>query len=183
VGTVNAFLAKSYGFSGVMLRSAGCAWDLRKCAPYEAYKKTTFKVPIGVFGDCYDRYLIRVLEMYASLNILKQCLEALEGGPVSLEESKEVMLTSMEGIIQHFKKYSSGLELPKQVSYAAVESPKGEFGVFLISNDSSKPYRCKIRSPGFFHLSSLSFLSCGHFLADVVTIIGSLDIVFGEIDR
>lgn len=143
-----------------------------------------FQVPVGQKGDCYDRYLIRVLEMFESLEILKQSLNILDFGNVSTPGTKKSeMLLSMEGVIQHFKQYSAGELLPKGSFYTGIEAPKGEFGVFLITNSTAKPYRCKIRSPGFFHLQGLNFLSAGHLLADVVTIIGSIDIVFGEVDR
>jgi len=180
---VSKTTAMSYGFTGVMLRSTGTFFDIRKCNPYEVYDRLTFACPVGSNGDCYDRYLLRIFEMYESLNIMKQCLGLLDYGPVSSEDSKLVMLSSMEGVIQHFKKYSAGTELSTDLAYGAVEAPKGEFGVFLVTTGGGKPYRCKIRSPGFFHLQSLNHLSVGHFLADVVTIIGSLDVVFGEIDR
>lgn len=147
-------------------------------------KVPEFKIPVGRSGDCYDRYLIRVLEMYESLKIIKSCLALLDSGLVAPAGTKKSeMLSHMEGIIQHFKFYSAGEILPKGTFYTSIEAPKGEFGVFLITTDKSKPYRCKIRSPGFFHLQGLNFLGTGHLLADIVTIIGSIDIVFGEIDR
>jgi NADH dehydrogenase I D subunit len=184
VGVVSKKTAVSFGFSGVLLRSAGVSWDLRTCTPYEVYPALSFNVPVGQKGDCFDRYLIRILEMFESLEILKKSLSILDFGPVSPPGTKKSeMLSNMEGVIQHFKQYSAGEVLPGGSFYTGIEAPKGEFGVFLITNGTSKPFRCKIRSPGFFHLQGLNFLSVGHLLADVVTIIGSIDIVFGEVDR
>lgn len=172
-----------------MLRASGIFWDLRKTYPYEVYKNLKFKIPIGKYGDCYDRYLVRVQEMRESLKIIEQCLLKIPKGPVKTIKNKTsppsrlFMKTKMESLIQHFKYYSEGFSVKKGESYISVESPKGEFGVFLCSDGSSKPYRCKLRAPGFLHLQGLNFLSQKHFIADVVTIIGTLDIVFGEVDR
>ncbi len=189
IGVVSKSEALSLGFTGPMLRGSGVAWDLRKSQPYEVYDRMDFKVPIGKHGDCYDRYLVRVEEMYESLKIIKQALQQLPTGPVMVDDNKiappkrSEMKESMEAIIHHFKLYTEGYKVPKGQVYAAVEAPKGEFGVYLISDGSNKPYRCHIRAPGFAHLQALDFMSKGHLLADVVANIGSLDIVFGEIDR
>lgn len=189
VGIVTKEEALDWGFSGVMLRGSGFAWDLRRSQPYEVYSELDFDIPIGKNGDCYDRYLLRVEEMYQSINIIKQCIENIPSGPVKTlnkkiaPPSREEMKHSMEALIHHFKLYTEGYHVPKGETYAAVEAPKGEFGVFLVSDGSNKPYRCKIKAPGFAHLQGLDFMSRGHMLADVVTNIGSLDIVFGEIDR
>jgi NADH-quinone oxidoreductase subunit D len=181
------------GFSGVMLRGAGAAWDLRKAQPYECYSELDFDIPVGKHGDCYDRYLVRVEEMRQSVRIMKQCIERLrspEGqGPVIAEDNRitpprrPIMKRSMEAMIEHFKLYTEGVRVPKGEVYVAVEAPKGEFGVYLVSEGGNRPYRCKIRAPSFAHLQAMDFLSRGHMLADVSAIIGSLDIVFGEIDR
>jgi NADH dehydrogenase (ubiquinone) Fe-S protein 2 len=189
IGIVSAKEALSHGFSGVMLRGSGIAWDLRKSNPYEIYSKLNFNIPVGKNGDCYDRYLIRVYEMYESLNIIKQCLKSLPSGLVKSDDKKispperADMKYSMESLIHHFKLYSEGFNVPKNETYACVEAPKGEFGAYLVSDGSNKPYRCKIKAPGFLHLQSLNSMSKGHMIADVVTIIGTQDIVFGEIDR
>lgn len=189
VGIVSSDDAMNLGFSGVMLRGSGIAWDLRKNHPYEVYDKMNFNVPVGKNGDCYDRYLIRVYEMYESLNIIKQCLTDMPNGLVRSDDKKLTpperadMKYSMESLIHHFKLYSEGFNVPKNETYACVEAPKGEFGVYLISDGSNKPYRCKIKAPGFLHLQSLDFMSKGHMIADVVTVIGTQDIVFGEVDR
>ena len=185
--------AWKWGFSGVMVRGSGAPWDLRKSQPYECYADLDFDIPIGKNGDCYDRYLIRMEEMRQSIRIMRQCIERLlskeGGGPVSSTDGKIVppkrgeMKRSMESLIHHFKLYTEGYHVPEGEVYAAVEAPKGEFGVFVVSDGSNKPYRCKIRAPGFPHLSAMDFLNRGHMLADVSAIIGSLDIVFGEIDR
>jgi NADH-quinone oxidoreductase subunit D len=182
-----------WGFSGVMVRGSGAAWDLRKAQPYECYSELEFDIPIGKNGDCFDRYLIRMQEMRESVRIMKQCCERLGSetgrGPVSAESAKVVppkrgdMKRSMEALIHHFKLYTEGIHVPAGEVYAAVEAPKGEFGVYLVADGSNKPYRCKIRAPGFPHLQAMDFLNRGHMLADVSAIIGSLDIVFGEIDR
>jgi NADH dehydrogenase (ubiquinone) Fe-S protein 2 len=189
VGIVTAKEALSHGFSGVMLRGSGIAWDLRKNNPYEIYDKLDFCIPVGKNGDCYDRYLIRVYEMYESLNIIKQCLKAMPVGLIKSKDNKVIpperadMKYSMESLIHHFKLYSEGFNVLENETYACVEAPKGEFGVYLVADGSNKPYRCKIKAPGFLHLQSLNSMSKGHMIADVVTIIGTQDIVFGEIDR
>ncbi len=181
--------ALAWGFSGVMVRGSGGAWDLRKSQPYECYEELDFDIPVGKNGDCYDRYLIRMEEMRQSLSIMKQCLALMEPGPVSSTDGKIVppkrgeMKRSMEALIHHFKLYTEGFKVPEGEVYAAVEAPKGEFGVYLVSDGSNKPYRCKIRAPGFAHLQAMDFLCRGHMLADVSAILGSLDIVFGEVDR
>jgi NADH dehydrogenase (ubiquinone) Fe-S protein 2 len=189
VGLVSAAEALNAGFSGVMLRGSGLAWDLRKTRPYEIYEKLDFNIPVGKSGDCYDRYLIRVYEMYESLNILKQCLKDLPPGLVKIDDRKIIssdrseMKSSMESLIHHFKLCTEGFNVLSNETYACVEAPKGEFGVYLVSDGSNKPYRCKIKAPGFLHLQALNNMSKGHMIADVVTIIGTQDIVFGEIDR
>ena len=185
--------AWNWGFSGVMVRGSGAAWDLRKSQPYECYSELDFDIPIGKNGDCYDRYLIRMEEMRQSTKIMKQCLEKLrspEGrGPVAVDDNKIVppkraeMKQSMEALIHHFKLYTEGFKVPAGEVYCAVEAPKGEFGVYLVADGTNKPYRCKIKAPGFAHLSAMDFLTRGHMLADVSAILGSLDIVFGEVDR
>ena len=191
VGVVSAEQAMAWGFSGVMVRGSGIAWDLRRSQPYECYSELDFEIPLGVNGDCYDRYLCRMQEMRESVKIILQCVERLRKtpGPVLTENNKVVpprraeMKRSMEALIHHFKIYTEGLHTPAGEIYAAVEAPKGEFGVFLVSDGSNKPYRCKIRAPGFAHLSAMDWLCRGHMLADVSAILGSLDIVFGEVDR
>jgi NADH-quinone oxidoreductase subunit D len=193
IGVVTLQQAWEWGFSGVMVRGSGAAWDLRKSQPYECYAEMDFDIPIGKNGDCYDRYLIRMEEMRQSVRIMKQCiakLRALDGqGPVATEDNKIVpprrseMKRSMEALIHHFKLYTEGFHVPAGEIYAAVEAPKGEFGVYLVSDGSNKPYKCKIRAPGFAHLQAMDFICRGHLLADVSAILGSLDIVFGEVDR
>ncbi|WP_316354302.1 NADH-quinone oxidoreductase subunit D [Devosia sp.] len=193
IGVVKLEDAWNMGFSGVMVRGSGAAWDLRKSQPYECYAEMDFDIPIGKNGDCYDRYLIRMEEMKQSTYIMQQCvakLNAADGkGPVSSLDGKVVppkrgeMKKSMEALIHHFKLYTEGYKVPAGEVYAAVEAPKGEFGVYLVSDGTNKPYRCKIRAPGFAHLSAMDFLCRGHMLADVSAILGSLDIVFGEVDR
>lgn len=189
IGIVTQKEAMDWGFSGPMLRGSGIAWDLRKAQPYDVYDKMQFDVPIGKNGDCYDRYLIRVEEMYQSLKIMKQAIEAMPQGPIKTADprlsppKREDMKVSMEAMINHFKLYTEGYDVPKGQVYVPVEAPKGEFGVYLYSDGSNKPYRCRIRAPGFAHLQALDAMSRGHLLADVVTIISSLDVVFGEIDR
>ena len=193
IGVVKLEDAWNLGFSGVMVRGSGAAWDLRKSQPYECYDEMDFDIPIGKNGDCYDRYLIRMEEMRQSNRIMQQCiakLNAPEGkGPVSSLDGKVVppsrgeMKRSMEALIHHFKLYTEGYKVPAGEVYAAVEAPKGEFGVYLVSDGTNRPYRCKIRAPGFAHLSAMDFLCRGHMLADVSAILGSLDIVFGEVDR
>ena len=172
-----------------MLRGSGIPWDLRKAQPYEIYSELNFSIPVGSSGDCFDRYLIRIEEMRQSLVILSQAINLLEAGPIKTNDckvcppSRSEMKNSMEGVIHHFKFFSEGLILPFGETYTATEAPKGEFGVYLISNNSEKPYRCKIKAPGFGHLQALNTMAKGHMIADVVTIIGTQDIVFGEIDR
>jgi len=193
IGVVDLDDAWNWGFSGVMVRGSGAVWDLRKSQPYECYAEMDFDIPIGKSGDCYDRYLIRMEEMRQSTRIMKQCVDKLNApdgkGPVSSLDGKVVppkrgeMKRSMEALIHHFKLYTEGYKVPAGEVYAAVEAPKGEFGVFLVSDGTNKPYRCKIRAPGFAHLSAMDFLCRGHMLADVSAILGSLDIVFGEVDR
>ena len=193
IGVVKLEDAWALGFSGVMVRGSGAAWDLRKSQPYECYSEMEFDVPIGKNGDCYDRYLIRMEEMRQSVRIMRQCCEQLLGkektGPVSSLDGKIVppkrseMKRSMEALIHHFKLYTEGYKVPAGEVYAAVEAPKGEFGVYLVSDGSNKPYRCKVRAPGFAHLQAMDFLCRGYMLADVSAILGSLDIVFGEVDR
>jgi NADH dehydrogenase (ubiquinone) Fe-S protein 2 len=190
VGVVNLYEALNWGFTGVMLRGSGLAWDLRKVQPYEkAYEFCDFLVPVGLNGDCYDRFLVRVEEMRQSLKIILQVINNLPKGFVRLQDSKIVppsrahMKHSMESLIHHFKLFSEGFSLPSGDVYVGVEAPKGEFGVYLVSNGTNRPYRCRIRAPGFFHLQGLDFMSKNHMIADVVTIIGTQDIVFGEVDR
>ena len=193
IGVVKLEDAWNLGFSGVMVRGSGAAWDLRKSQPYECYAEMDFDVPIGKNGDCFDRYLIRMEEMRQSTRIMKQCVDKLNAadgkGPVSSLDGKVVppkrgeMKQSMEALIHHFKLYTEGYKVPAGEVYSAVEAPKGEFGVYLVSDGTNKPYRCKIRAPGFAHLSAMDFLCRGHMLADVSAILGSLDIVFGEVDR
>jgi NADH dehydrogenase (ubiquinone) Fe-S protein 2 len=189
IGIVGAHDALAYGFSGPMLRGSGIAWDLRKNAPYEVYEDLVFDIPVGLRGDCYDRYLIRVQEMRQSLRIVSQCLDKMPPGLIKTDDKKITfpkraqMKNSMESLIQHFKIFTEGFTVPLGETYTAVEAPKGEFGVYLVSNGTSKPYRCKIRAPGFVHLQALEFMSKDHMLADVVTILGTQDIVFGEVDR
>jgi NADH-quinone oxidoreductase subunit D len=185
--------AWAWGFSGVMVRGSGAAWDLRKAQPYECYAELDFDIPVGKNGDNYDRQLIRMEEMRQSIRIMKQCLERLRSpqgqGPVTVGDNKIVpprrgeMKRSMEALIQHFKLYTEGHRVPPGEVYAAVEAPKGEFGVYLVADGTNRPYKCKIRAPGFAHLSAMDFLCRGHMLADVSAILGSLDIVFGEVDR
>jgi NADH-quinone oxidoreductase subunit D len=185
--------AWNWGFSGVMVRGSGAAWDLRKSQPYECYAELDFDIPVGKNGDCYDRYLIRMEEMRQSVKIMKQCCDKLrspEGqGPVSVTDQKIVppkrgeMKRSMEALIHHFKLYTEGYHVPAGEVYAAVEAPKGEFGVYLVADGTNKPYKCKIRAPGFAHLQAMDWLCKGHLLADVSAILGSIDIVFGEVDR
>lgn len=189
IGVVSAADALAWGFSGPMLRGSGIAWDLRKSQPYDVYDKVVFDVPVGTQGDCYDRYLIRVEEMRQSIRIISQCLNQMPSGMIKSDDrkitppSRSQMKGSMESLIHHFKLYTEGFAVPSSDVYQAVEAPKGEFGVYLISNGTNKPYRCKIRAPGFAHLQGLDFMSKHHLLADVVTIIGTQDIVFGEVDR
>ncbi len=191
IGVVTRDEALAWGFSGVMVRGSGVAWDLRRNQPYECYDEMEFDIPLGVNGDCYDRYLCRVEEMRQSVKIMRQCVERLRKspGPVLTVDHKATpprrseMKRSMEALIHHFKLYTEGLHTHPGEAYAAVEAPKGEFGVFLVSDGSNKPYRCKIRSPGYAHLASMDWINRGHMLADVSAVLGSLDIVFGEVDR
>mgnify|MGYP000553586573 CR=1 FL=1 len=189
VGVVTAEEAMDWGFSGVMLRGSSVAWDLRKSQPYDGYENVDFDIPIGKNGDCYDRYLCRIEEMRQSLRIIEQCLADMPDGPVSTPNNKYVppsrgeMKNSMEALIHHFKLYTEGFHVPAGETYTAVEAPKGEFGVYLVADGSNQPYRCKIRAPGYAHLQGLDYMCQGHMLADAVAIIGSQDIVFGEIDR
>jgi NADH-quinone oxidoreductase subunit D len=193
IGVVSLEDAWNWGFSGVMVRGSGAVWDLRRAQPYECYSDLEFQIPVGKNGDCYDRYLIRMEEMRQSVHIMKQCVDKLRSrkgqGPVTVDDNKIVpprrgeMKRSMEALIHHFKLYTEGYHVPAGEVYAAVEAPKGEFGVYLVSDGTNKPYKCKIRAPGYAHLSAMDFLTRGHMLADVSAILGSLDIVFGEVDR
>jgi NADH-quinone oxidoreductase subunit D len=193
IGVVTLQQAWEWGFSGVMVRGSGAAWDLRKAQPYECYAEMDFDIPIGKNGDCYDRYCIRMEEMRQSVAIMKQCIAKLRAsdgqGPVAIEDNKifpprrAEMKRSMESLIHHFKLYTEGFHVPEGEVYAAVEAPKGEFGVYLVADGGNKPYKCKIRAPGFAHLQAMDFICRGHLLADVSAILGSLDIVFGEVDR
>jgi NADH-quinone oxidoreductase subunit D len=189
IGSLSAEDAMDWGFSGPNLRACGVPWDIRKAQPYDVYDKMDFDIPTGKTGDCYDRYLVRMAEMRQSLRIIKQCLADMPAGPVKIDNSKITppsradMKQSMESLIHHFKLFTEGYHVPAGETYTAVEAPKGEFGVYLVSDGTNKPYRCKIRAPGFAHLQALELVSKGYMLADVVANIGSLDIVFGEIDR
>ncbi|MDN5248295.1 MAG: NADH-quinone oxidoreductase subunit D [Wolbachia endosymbiont of Tyrophagus putrescentiae] len=189
IGTVSIEQALDWGFSGPMLRASGLAWDLRKSQPYEIYDQLDFDIPVGQNGDCYDRYLVRMAEIRQSVSLIKQCTERLPKGPVKTEDRKisppprAEMKRSMEALIHHFKLYSEGYHVPKGETYIAVEAPKGEFGVYIVSDGTNRPYRCRIRAPGFAHLQALDFMAKGHMLADIASILGSLDIVFGEVDR
>jgi NADH-quinone oxidoreductase subunit D len=181
--------AVDLGFSGPMLRGSDVAWDLRRSQPYEIYNELDFDIPVGKNGDCYDRYCLRIEEMRQSLRIIMQCINNMPKGAVKTDDrkisppSRHEMKNSMEALIHHFKLYTEGYFVSKGDAYSAVEHPKGEFGVHIVSDGSNKAYRCKIKAPGFVHLQALDFMSKGHLLADVVAIIGTLDIVFGEIDR
>ena len=189
IGILNRAQAEMWGMSGVMLRSAGVKWDLRRSQPYECYSDLDFKIPVGKNGDNYDRYVMRMEEMREATKIMKQCIEKMPGGPVCATDHKITppkraeMKTSMEALIHHFKLYTEGFHVPAGESYAAVEAPKGEFGVYLVADGSNKPYRCKIRAPSYTHLQAMNYMSRGHMLADVSAIMGSLDVVFGEVDR
>jgi NADH-quinone oxidoreductase subunit D len=193
IGVITLDDCFQWGFSGVLMRSAGAAWDLRKSQPYECYSEMDFDIPVGKNGDNYDRYVLRVQEMRESLKIMTQCVEQLSGkeriGPVSSMDGKVVppkrseMKRSMEALIHHFKLYTEGYKVPVGEVYAAVEAPKGEFGVYVVSDGSNKPYRCRLRAPGFAHLQAMDWLCRGHMLADVSAVLGSIDIVFGEVDR
>jgi len=189
IGVVTADQALAYGFTGVMLRGSGVPYDLRRAQPYEIYPELDFQVPVGLHGDCYDRYLLRIEEMRQSVHIMVQCLNLLEPGPVRVDDRKvtppprSAMKDDMESLIHHFKLYTEGYAPPPGETYTAIEAPKGEFGVYLVSDGTNRPYKCHIRAPGFAHLQGLEMMSKGHMLADVVTIIGTADVVFGEIDR
>ena len=189
IGTISAEDAFDWGFTGPNLRACDVAWDLRKAQPYDVYDRLDFDIPVGKNGDSYGRYLVRIEEMRQSVAIMEQCINDMPGGPVMVDDQKIApprrveMKRSMEALIHHFKLYTEGYHVPAGECYAAVEAPKGEFGVYLVSDGTNRPYRCKIRAPGFAHLQGLDHLSRGHMLADVVAIIGSLDIVFGEVDR
>jgi len=189
IGVVSEQDALAWGFSGPNLRASGLAWDLRKAQPYDGYDEMDFDIPIGKHGDCYDRYIVRVEEMRQSLRIIQQCLEKMPGGPVKVNDRKvsppprAEMKSSMEALIHHFKLYTEGYHVPVGETYAAVEAPKGEFAVYLLADGSNKPYRCRIRAPGFMHLQCMDHMLRGHMLADVPSVLGSIDIVFGEVDR
>ena len=189
IGTVPLKDALDWGFSGVMLRGSGLAWDLRKSHPYDVYDQIDFNVPSGSNGDCYDRYLIRVFEMRESLKMIEECIQKFPSGSIINNDNKitppsrSSLKSSMEALIHHYKIFTQGTSVPSSETYTASEAPKGEFGVHLISNNTNRPYRCKIKSPGFSHLQALDYMSKDHMIADVVTIIGTQDIVFGEVDR
>ncbi len=189
IGVVSKQDALDYSFSGVMLRGSGVPWDLRKSQPYDCYEQFDFQIPVGKNGDCYDRYLCRIEEMKESIKIIKQCIDRMPKGPIkSIDNkisppSKKEIKESMEALIHHFKLFTEGYRVDKDEIYTAVEAPKGEFGIYIVSDGSSKPYKCKIRAPGFSHLQAMDYLIKGHMLADVPAILGSMDIVFGEVDR
>lgn len=189
IGVISAEEALDWGFTGPCLRASGVPWDLRKAQPYDVYAELDFDIPVGKNGDCFDRYLVRVEEMRQSVRLMRQCLQKLPEGPVKVDNHKisppprAEMKQSMEALIHHFKLFTEGYHVPAGETYTAVEAPKGEFAVYLIADGTNRPYRCHIRAPGFAHLQAMNKLSCGHMLADVTAIIGSLDIVFGEIDR
>ncbi len=189
IGVINAEDCQDWGFTGANLRASGVAWDLRKSQPYDGYEKYDFQIPVGKNGDCYDRYLVRMLEMRESIKIIRQVIENMPMGPAKSIDHKVTppsrtdMKHSMEALIHHFKLYTEGFKVPAGETYTAVEAPKGEFGVYLISDGTNKPYRCKIRAPGFASLQATEFISKGHMLADIVANIGSVDVVFGEVDR
>jgi NADH-quinone oxidoreductase subunit D len=189
IGIVSKQEALDHSFSGVMLRGSGVPWDLRKSQPYECYNDFSFKIPVGKNGDCYDRYLCRMEEMRESVKIINECINKMPSGPVKSVDGKitppkkDDLKNSMEALIHHFKLFSEGFRVPEGEIYTCVEAPKGEFGVYLISDGSNKPYKCKIRAPGFSHLQAMDYLLKGHMLADVPAVLGSLDIVFGEVDR
>jgi NADH-quinone oxidoreductase subunit D len=189
IGVISRAEAEMWGMSGVMLRSTGVKWDLRRSQPYECYNELDFKIPVGKNGDNYDRYVMRMEEMREATKIMRQCIEKMPAGPVVSSDNKVVpprrgeMKTSMEALIHHFKLYTEGYHVPAGEAYAAVEAPKGEFGVYLVADGSNKPYRCKIRAPSYVHLQAMDYMCKGHMLADVSAVLGSLDIVFGEVDR
>ena len=189
IGKISAADAMDWGFTGPMLRGSGIPWDLRKAQPYMVYDRMKFDIPVGKNGDCYDRYLVRMEEMRQSLRIIKQCVAEMPDGLHCSNDRKVTpprradMKRSMEALIHHFKLYTEGFHVPAGETYTAIEAPKGEFGVYLVSDGSNRPYRCKIRAPAFAHLQAMDFMSRGHMLADSVAILGSMDIVFGEVDR
>jgi NADH-quinone oxidoreductase subunit D len=189
IGVVSAEQAIAWSFSGPNLRASGLAWDLRKSQPYDSYEDFEFDIPITKHGDCYDRYLVRVEEMRQSVRIIQQCLDKMPSGPVRVNDRKVMppprgeMKTSMEALIHHFKLYTEGFKVPAGEIYACTEAPKGEFGVYLVADGTNKPYRCRIRAPGFVHLEAMDAMLRGHMLADVPAVLGSIDIVFGEVDR
>jgi NADH-quinone oxidoreductase subunit D len=189
IATVSKEDAIKWGFSGPMIRGSGIAWDIRKAQPYDVYDRMEFDVPVGTRGDCYDRFMVRVEEVRQSARIMKQCLAQMPTGPVASTDRKVVppkraeMKASMESLIHHFKLYTEGFHVPAGEVYVATESPKGEFGVYLVSDGSNKPYRCKIRPTAFSHLQAMDFMCKGHMLPDVTAIIGAIDVVFGECDR
>lgn len=189
IGVVTAEEAIDLGFTGPMLRGSNVAWDLRRSQPYDVYDQIDFEVPVGIHGDCYDRYLVRIAEMRQSVKIIQNCIKAMPKGPVKTSNLKVApptraqMKDSMESLIHHFKLYTEGYHVPAGEIYMPVEAPKGEFGVFLVANGTNRPYRCKIRAPGFPFLQAMDFMSRGHMLADIPAILGSMDIVFGEVDR
>ena len=189
IGVITGDEAQDLGFTGPMLRASGLAWDLRKSQPYEVYEQLDFDIPVGRHGDCFDRYMVRMAEMRESLKIMEQCLDRMPKGPVKLQDQKITpprraeLKRSMEALIHHFKLYTEGFHVPAGETYAAVEAPKGEFGVYLVADGTNRPYRCKIRASSYPHLAALEKMARGHMLADIPAIIGSLDIVFGEIDR
>ena len=189
IGVMSAEQAMEWGFSGPCLRASGVPWDLRKAQPYEIYAELDFDIPVGRHGDCYDRYLVRIQEMRQSMRLVEQCLARLKPGPIKVLDNKIAppkrgeMKRSMEALIHHFKLYTEGYHVPEGATYCVTEAPKGEFGVYMVADGTNRPYRVKIRAPGYAHLQAMETLSKGHMLADAVAIIGSLDIVFGEIDR
>ncbi|WP_417317976.1 NADH-quinone oxidoreductase subunit D [Emcibacter sp.] len=189
IGVISKEDALAWGYTGPMLRGTGIAWDIRKAEPYDCYDRLDFDVVVGKHSDCYDRYILRLEEMHQSLKIMRQCIEKMPEGPVMSVNNKVTpprradMKNSMEALIHHFKLYTEGFKVPEGEVYAAVEAPKGEFGVYLVSDGSNMPYRCKIRAPGYAHLQSMDYMAKGHMLADIPALIGSFDIVFGEIDR
>lgn len=189
IGVISAEEALNYGFSGVMLRGSGVKWDLRKAQPYDGYENVEFDVPIGKKGDSYDRYLVRLEEIRQSLHIVEQCLNRMPPGEIKVDDYKiappkrALMKSDMEALIHHFKLYSEGYQVPPGATYSAIEAPKGEMGVYLVSDGTSRPYKCKIKPPGFAHLAGMNRLAKGHMLADVVALVGTIDVVFGEVDR
>jgi NADH-quinone oxidoreductase subunit D len=189
IGVMSIEEALDYGFTGPMLRASGMPWDLRKSQPYEVYDRMDFDIPVGRHGDCFDRYLVRMAEMRESLKIMRQCIEQMPDGPIKYQDhkvsppSRAELKRSMEALIHHFKLYTEGFHVPEGESYAAVEAPKGEFGVYLVADGTNRPYRCKIRATSYPHLAAIEKMSKGHMLADIPSIVGSIDLVFGEIDR